>query len=32
MAAALIVALGMRDLPLRTAAANEPAEPAALAH
>ncbi len=32
MGAALIVALGMRDLPLRTGAANEPAEPAALAH
>jgi hypothetical protein len=32
MGAALFVALGMRDLPLRTASANEPAEPAALAH
>jgi len=33
MLAALIVALGMRDLPLRTVSANEPApEPAALAH
>lgn len=33
MAAAVVVALGMRDLPLRTTAANEPAaEPAALAH
>jgi hypothetical protein len=33
MLAAMIVALGIRDLPLRTVAANEPAsEPAALAH
>ena len=33
MAAALIVAMGMRDLPLRTSSAAEPgAEPAALAH
>jgi EmrB/QacA subfamily drug resistance transporter len=32
MFAAVIVALGMRDLPLRTSAANEPSEPAALAH
>ncbi|MDR3539185.1 MAG: MDR family MFS transporter [Acetobacteraceae bacterium] len=33
MAAAIVVALGLRDLPLRTSAANEPAtEPAALAH
>jgi EmrB/QacA subfamily drug resistance transporter len=32
MCVALVVALGMRDLPLRTASANEPAEPAALAH
>jgi hypothetical protein len=29
----VLVALGMRDLPLRTTSANEPAaEPAALAH
>ncbi|MBN8872069.1 MAG: MFS transporter [Rhodospirillales bacterium] len=33
MAVAVVVALGMRDLPLRTASAHEPpAEPAALAH
>lgn len=33
MAGAVVVALGMRDLPLRTVAANEPTgEPAALAH
>ena len=32
MAVAVVVALGIRDLPLRTAPANEPAEPAALAH
>jgi len=32
MLAALIVALGMRDLPLRTSSANDPPEPAALAH
>ena len=33
MVPALLVALGMRDLPLRTTSANEPAtEPAALAH
>jgi EmrB/QacA subfamily drug resistance transporter len=32
MVAALFVALGMHDLPLRTAAANEPSQPAALAH
>jgi Na+/melibiose symporter-like transporter len=32
MLAAVIVALGMRDLPLRTSSANEPPEPAALAH
>jgi hypothetical protein len=32
MGCALVVALGMHDLPLRTASANEPAEPAALAH
>ena len=32
MAVALAVAWRMRDLPLRTVAANEPAEPAALAH
>jgi EmrB/QacA subfamily drug resistance transporter len=32
MGVALVVGLGMRDLPLRTASANEPQEPAALAH
>jgi EmrB/QacA subfamily drug resistance transporter len=32
MGAALFVALGMNDLPLRTASANEPQEPAVLAH
>jgi MFS family permease len=32
MGVALIVALGMHDLPLRTASANEPQEPAVLAH
>ena len=33
MAAAVVIALGMRDLPLRTVATHEPAgEPAALAH
>jgi EmrB/QacA subfamily drug resistance transporter len=32
MLAAVVVALGMRDLPLRTSSANEPPEPAALAH
>jgi EmrB/QacA subfamily drug resistance transporter len=33
MGCAIVVALGMRDLPLRTSAANEPpAEPTALAH
>ena len=32
MFAAVIVAVGMRDLPLRTSAANEPSEPATLAH
>jgi EmrB/QacA subfamily drug resistance transporter len=32
MGVAVVVAFGMRDLPLRTAAANEPPEPAALAH
>jgi EmrB/QacA subfamily drug resistance transporter len=32
MLAAVIVALGMRDLPLRSSSANEPPEPAALAH
>jgi EmrB/QacA subfamily drug resistance transporter len=32
MMAAVIVALGMRDLPLRTSSATEPPEPAALAH
>jgi hypothetical protein len=32
MGAALVVALGMYDMPLRSAAANEPAEPAALGH
>jgi hypothetical protein len=32
MGVALVVALGMRDLPLRSGSANEPPEPAALAH
>lgn len=32
MGIAVIVALGMRDLPLRTSAASAPSEPAALAH
>jgi EmrB/QacA subfamily drug resistance transporter len=32
MVPAVLVAIGMRDLPLRTTSANEPAEPAVLAH
>jgi hypothetical protein len=32
MVPAVLVAMGMRDLPLRTTSANEPAEPAVLAH
>jgi EmrB/QacA subfamily drug resistance transporter len=32
MGVALVIAAGMRDLPLRTSSANDPPEPAALAH